>query len=314
MLENQQWLQAAASLKAYVTVGTDHATAYQNLPATTVVLDLTHSNLIQRHIEIRFDKHQTLDDLRHKIYQTTGTPHDAQQLQIYAGSDLLVEIPPIDDPSTKLGFYSLQHGMRVHCVDLNPNSISARGQLEDTRLVQKYQMSEEEYNKRKNTLREWSNQQKAQDPSFSLAKHGQEHNALVEAKRLHKLGQPLPTGFEINDKGAVIKSQTLEEDEDVGPDSVLHLKLQERCEVQPGGRRGRVMYVGEVPELKQDGHWVGILFDEPVGKSNGSVNSKIYFEAPDKFGGFCRGKNVTTGDFPERDIFDELDDSSEDEL
>jgi len=39
----------------------------------------------------------------------------------------------------------------VHIVDTNPNSLSARGWLEDTSKVQKYTMSDEEYKARENT-------------------------------------------------------------------------------------------------------------------------------------------------------------------
>jgi tubulin-folding cofactor B len=307
MMDNEQWLQAAAQLKAYVTAG--DAQAYADCHENTVVLDLTHSNLIQQHIEIRFDKHQTVDDLRHKIYQKTGTPHHFQHLQVYNGSQLRAEIPPTEVATRKLGYYSLQHGMRVHCVDINPNSISRGGALENVSLVKKYQMSDEEYNKRKNTLRNWEQEQKAADPSFTLAKHGQEHKALVDAKRMRKLGLPLPEGFEVvNGEVVRIKSQ---QDAEFGEESVKGITIDMRCEVQPGGRRGTVKFVGEVPEL--GGYWVGISFDEPLGKSDGSIGGKQYFEAFPKHGGFCRGKNVKVGDFPERDLFDE-DSSSEDEL
>ena len=90
------------------------------------------------------------------------------------------------------------------------------------------------------------------------------------------------------------------------------IEVEMRCEVQPGGRRGQVAFVGEVKEL-DGGHWVGIIFDEPVGKTDGTTpNGKRYFDAPgSNYGGFVRGKNMTVGDYPERNIFDE---DSEDEL
>jgi tubulin-specific chaperone B len=310
MLGNDEWLQAAANLKAYVTAG--DVSSYQNIHENTVVLDLTHSNLKQQHIEIRFDKHQTVDDLRHKIYQKTGTPHDFQHLQVFSGANMVVEIKPTDPSTTKLGYFSLQHGMRVHCVDLNPNSISRGGALEDVSLVTKYEMSNEEYNKRKNTLRSWGQEKKAEDPTFSLAKYGKDHQKLMEAKRMHKLGLPLPDGFKLDAEGNVVKD--VANDDENGPDSVAGIEVDMRCEVQPGGRRGTVKYVGEVPELANaGGYWVGIVFDEPVGKSDGTVQGQQYFEAMPKFGGFCRGKNVNVGDYPERDLFDELSDS-DDEL
>jgi tubulin-folding cofactor B len=49
------------------------ATQYDAVHQSTVILDLTHSNLQQRHIEIRFDKHDTLERLRNRIHQKTGT-------------------------------------------------------------------------------------------------------------------------------------------------------------------------------------------------------------------------------------------------
>jgi len=38
-------------------------------------------------------------------------------------------------------------------VDTDPNSASANGWLEDTDLVDKYKMSDDDYNKRENTYR-----------------------------------------------------------------------------------------------------------------------------------------------------------------
>ena len=56
-------------------------------------------------------------------------------------------------------------------------------------------------------------------------------------------------------------------------------------------------------------------FDEPVGLTNGTVKGHQVFDAGgERMGGFIRGKNVKVGDFPERDLMDELDDSDEDEL
>lgn len=106
-----------------------------------------------------------------------------------------------------------------------------------------------------------------------------------------------------------------------------------RCEVMPGGRRGEVAFVGEVrsemafqfvpgysriPQqvegLSGGGHWVGVKFDEPLGKSDGTVKGTRFFECEPMFGGFIRGRNVTVGDFPE--VFDEdlEDEDEEDEL
>jgi tubulin-folding cofactor B len=313
------------ALQQYVTA--KDASQYNDLHPDTLILDLTHSNLIQRHIEIRFDKHTTISSLRDKIYQKTGTPPHYQHLQFFNSkhSPPTYDIPPEIDSSRMLGYYSLCHGMTCHCIDLDPNSGSKGGGYEDISQVKRYVMSDEDYDKRKGTLRDWSRKQKEKDESFSLAKHAKLHRELMEAQRQAKLGHDLPSGFEYDSQGKVVRVE--EEDtqkaeknrksapEEYGISTVAGIQVGLRCEVQPGNRRGAVAYVGEIPELGVGGHWVGIVFDEPVGKTDGSINGRKYFETPGSmYGGFARGKNVQVGDFPERDIMDELEDSSEDEL
>ena len=58
-------------------------------------------------------------------------------------------------------------------------------------------MSDDEYNKRKGTLRDWERQQKAKDSTFTLAKHAREHREMADARRQAKLGLPLPAGYRI---------------------------------------------------------------------------------------------------------------------
>jgi len=85
------------------------------------------------------------------------------------------------------------------------------------------------------------------------------------------------------------------------------ISVGSRCEVSlPGAppRRGEVKYVGKVHF--QSGTWIGIHYDEPMGKNDGSVDGKKYFESKPKYGGFVRPSNVTVGDFPELGL-EELD-------
>ena len=322
MIRNKDML----AVRAYVTANDE--TQYANVHKSTVILDLTHSNLVQRHIEIRFDLHDTLETLRRRIHQKTGTSPAFQHLQVKSAGNVLAEIPPSQDDSYKLGYFGLEHGMQVHCVDSNPQSGSKGGQYEDVSLIEKYVMTDAEYNDRKGTLRDWERQQKAKDSTFTLAKHAREHRELIEAQRQHKLGLPLPKNFHVDAKGDVVRcdddvevkvattTKTTDENSEYGPNSVSGMEVGQRCEVQPGSRRGVVKFVGEIPGLSGGGFWIGISFDEPVGKTDGTVNfgggrTKRYFDAMPKHGSFVRGKNLQVGDFPERDIFDDSDEEDE---
>jgi len=59
------------------------------------------------------------------------------------------------------------------------------------------------------------------------------------------------------------------------------------CEVAPGGKRGTVRYVGKIPEIAP-GWWVGVEYNEPVGKNDGSVKGTRYFTCAAETGGFVR--------------------------
>lgn len=46
------------------------------------------------------------------------------------------------------------------------------------------------------------------------------------------------------------------------------LKVGDRCEVEPGAKRGVVKFVGRAESLAP-GFWVGVQYDEPLGKHDG---------------------------------------------
>jgi len=270
--------QDAQYLRDYLTAG--DATRYDLLPEGVVCLNVTHSNLKAYIADIRIDLHTTIENVKHKLYTHIGTKPHYQRLSLYDGDRYLY---PLDDNSKMLGYYSVENGMRIHIHDSDPHSMSKDGGLEDVSKIQKYRMSEEDYDKRKGTLREWIKNEKAKDPNWKM--------------------KPM------NQKGDEA-TPTVQEEYDTSIESVSHIKMGERCECQPGARRGIVSFVGEVEGLKE-GYWVGVTFDEPLGKSNGTIKGKEYFKCPENFGGFLRGKNVTCGDFPEIDEFGDDDDEDE---
>jgi len=60
---------------------------------------------------------------------------------------------------------------------------------------------------------------------------------------------------------------------------------------------GTVLYAGTVEGLA--GHWVGVKYDEPLGKNDGTFKGKEYFKCPANYGAFVKPQQVLCGDFPE---------------
>uniref|UniRef100_A0A803MNQ6 CAP-Gly domain-containing protein n=1 Tax=Chenopodium quinoa TaxID=63459 RepID=A0A803MNQ6_CHEQI len=58
---------------------------------------------------------------------------------------------------------------------------------------------------------------------------------------------------------------------------LLFFKAGDSCQVQPGDKRGIVKYVGQAENLGP-GFWVGVQYDEPLGKHDGLVKGTRYFD------------------------------------
>ena len=330
------------AVRAFVTAHDVESAASITIDKDVVLVDVTHSNLQQRHVEIRLHKTSTVDQLRVKIHQQTGTPPQFQHLQLYHYNDFSsscnhqqqqqqrqqspprFEIPALSSfEHYPIGYFVAdQRGWLVHCVDTNPQSLSARGGLEDVSLVPKFRLTEAQYDaKTQHTLRAWKRQQQADDPTFTLQKHATAHAALHAAMACHRKGQPLPSGFILDQNGRVVKvttaAATTNTGTSFGPDTVEHVLLEHRCQITAGRRRGVVAWKGEIESLGSGGYWVWVRLDEPMGKHDGSLTGgQRYFESPPQHGTFVRGHHLECGEFPERDIMeddDEDDDNSSDD-
>ncbi|XXG73596.1 hypothetical protein AAC387_Pa07g2491 [Persea americana] len=178
--------------------------------------------------------------------------------------DTGVKVCDMNDNLRLLGFFSPQDGYRLHIIDLDPASVTSGGWLEDTSLVEKYTISEEAYNNLDGTYRKFKEKLVSQNPS------------LLENKITDNYMEDLCTNIKVGD----------------------------RCEVEPGGKRGVVMFVGRA-ETASPGFWVGIQYDEPLGKHDGMVKGKRYFDCPPLHGVLIRPDKVKVGDYPERDPFEE---------
>jgi tubulin-folding cofactor B len=267
-----------AALRAYVTAET-HA---QRPAATTIRLRVSHSNLKTSFLEIRFDAHQTIDEVKRKLMTHCGSNASAMTLVLRDVDGSVVAV--MGDETRKLGYYGASDGMELHVVDNDPQSLSANGWLEDVSKVKKYEMSDEDYEKRESTYRKWKREQVARDPSWTIEKH------MAEQR-----GQTYVPPEQVND--------------DTGTEDAAKIEVGSRCEVNPGAKRGVVKFVGRCEALPP-GFWIGVQFDEPVGMNNGTVKGVKLFECNDGYGSLQRPKNVSCGDFPPLDDVD----FSEDEI
>lgn len=152
------------------------------------------------------------------------------QLEVFDKENKLV--CPLSQDDALLGSYPVDDGMRIHVVD----KFSLRDELEFEN-VEKYEMPMEEYAKKTDTVRAY------------LMKN--------------KLGK-----YQDDE----LKKQKDAVDNEAEETNLLEtMKVGERCQVSlPGAakRRGAVKYTGKVDGLP--GLWVGVQYDEPLGKNNGS--------------------------------------------
>ena len=62
----------------------------------------------------------------------------------------------MSDDTRMLGFYSVESGNEIHCIDTDPFSMSRGGGLSDVSLVEKYRMDEETYGKDPKQWKDWN--------------------------------------------------------------------------------------------------------------------------------------------------------------
>jgi len=74
---------------------------------------------------------------------------------------------------------------------------------------------------------------------------------------------------------------------------MARIRIGDRVEAFPGARKGRVAYVGPVPETGEPGVFVGVNFVKAEGKNDGEVNGKRYFQTLPMHGGFIRANCIT---------------------
>ena len=220
--------------------------------------------------------------MKTKLEPITGIPVASQQLKVSppsasVGQETATPLTATNEEiSTISQFRQILPYCTIHVQDARP--VSERQNYTDVSQVPKYEMSTQAYAERSDTVLRWK-----QDQALGRFDPIRETRLQDQQERI--------------------------EDEMTAEANVRHIAVGARCRVgQNADRRGVVGYVGPVPSLPGVGLWVGVCFDEPVGKNDGRHGGKKYFTADAKHGSFVRADKVEIGDYPVKDdLMDDLD-------
>ncbi|KAK4699650.1 tubulin-specific chaperone B, partial [Phenoliferia sp. Uapishka_3] len=246
------------------------------------------------HSERRLATDLTILQLKGKLETVTGIPYQSQivKLQRTAGDNLVGHggagegpgqkevLAVLDSDDRTLESYGAREWMTLRVDNLDPTSRSTAGQYTDISRVEKFELTTEEYEQRQDTVKAF--------------------------KERNKLGRFAPTSAPSTPEPQAI----------IPPDLVPGA----RCEValsEELSRRGTVRFVGPTDfGAKHRTTWVGVEWDEPVGKGDGMltnirshrIEGKRYFQTPPLRGSFVKPDKVSVGDYPEIDPFADDDD------
>lgn len=233
---------------------------------SVVKVMLTHSVSKAVVAEKRFELSKTIGQIKANIATHFATPTEQMTLKLLDDAGQTVEPNMQDDKM--LGYYQCRDGYTIHVIDNQPNAPSAHDEFSDVSKVEKFEIDEKAYAARTDNARAFRERMVAQQ--------------RAEAE---KAGIKLPTELHSESYKEVAEK----------------IKAGDRCKVFPGDRLGAVRFVGPVPGLKP-GYWVGVEYDEPVGKNDGAVGKVRYFQCFGNHGGFVRPDQVTVGDFPPEEL------------
>ncbi|GAA5857921.1 hypothetical protein JCM9279_000635 [Rhodotorula babjevae] len=196
------------------------------------------------HSERRIAPHLSVSQLKFKLEPITGIPASTQLLTLrrtgadaghsgssssVAGGDVLAVL---GNDNKTLDSYGLREYMTIRVDSNDPHARGLAGQYTDDSQVDKFELTEEEYAARRDTV--------------------------LQFKKRNQLGRFAPPPPSSSAPPSALPA-------DLAPGA--------RCEVALSpelSRRGTVRFVGPTEfGAKDDSVWVGVEWDEPVGKGDG---------------------------------------------
>ena len=236
----------------------------QDLP---LKINATHSHTKMVLAELRFWQSTLLSQVKETLSQKFGTATEYMKLKLIKKSGEEFPFSQYDE-ERKLKDLNVEDMDTIHVIDFNPKGFLVQNNIDDLSQVKKFEISEEDYNKRKDNVRKFKHKIMS-DPNYKKMINDTKGPSFeAEAKNVH---------------------------------------IGDRCLLGDGTRRGEVKYVGKVGDLGY-GYFVGVLLDEPMGDCDGTYKGKKYFECNKNYGIFVRPTYIKCGDFPPVDEFNELED------
>ena len=231
-----------------------------------IKINATHSHTKIVLQELRFHEQQLLNEVKDTLSKKFGTLPEYMKLKLVKNDG--TERPLSQSDEEKIIELGIEDLDTIHVTDLNPNGELVQNNIDDVSTVKKYEISEEDYLKRPDNIRDFR-KKLMKDPEYKKkVKESQGSTYEEEAKAIH---------------------------------------VGNRCIVGDGTRRGEVKYVGKCKELGH-GFFIGIALDEPLGDNNGCIKGVKYFEAQDNYGIMVRPNYVKVGKYPPIDAFNEIED------
>lgn len=188
------------------------------------------------HSERRFLRNITLSELRARLEPIVGIPSQNQTLTLDGVLLMNMNLSLVDAGVRELStlnvslYYTYLQRLKKRKVgDITDEKNERGGQYTDVSQVEKYDMTDEEYKNRSDTVLAYK---KANEI-------GRFSKAAAEAEK-----EPLPEHIKVNDRCKIQPSTTGEIE-----------------------RLGHVRYVGKTSF--SPGNWIGVELDEPVGKNDG---------------------------------------------
>ena len=222
------------------------------IPVGEFVKFLITNSKDERTWEKKYPLSLSIQDLRMRLEMLSGIESNAMTIEHFVDKEKKTTIQSSDEGDLESAIGSCVDGEhRLHLVDTRED----RNLFDKLEAVPKFELSEEEYNKRSESLRQFKMQLKA-----------------------NKFG-----GDTFDEPHWLDLMESLK----IGDEVIVTIKGKPN-------RRGKIMFKGKL-SLIPDSHpglWVGVRYNEPVGKNDGSIGGQRFFECEPNHGAFVRPSAV----------------------